>query len=362
MAVISKLHNLVDLAKEKSSDRRRDLLREVTDLFFESTPDRDTSEHAEFDSVLSRLAAQTAQEAREELSRRFADAPLAPKGLVMQLARDAIEVAAPILRKSTTLSEADLSILAEEMGQSHLREISVRESVPESISAAIVRRGDDTTVAKLISNEGARLSRQTYEEVTERAEKSAELAAPLIRRSETPVDLLQDLVAVVENHLRDEIQKRFEAVDPAVLEEAMQASHERLSARMAADADIDAAQRYIASMKVRRQFDGALLARLMREKEFTKLAVGLADMAAVDYRSARQAIDHDSIDPLCLICKAGDLDRSLFVTLAVLRNAGRSSSHDALRDAKEFGRIYDSITDRDAQRALRFMMLRRNAA
>ena len=74
------------------------------------------------------------------------------------------------------------------------------------------------------------------------------------------------------------------------------------------------------------------------------------------------AIDHDSIDPLCLICKAGDLDRSLFVTLAVLRNAGRSTSHDALRDAKEFGRIYDSITDRDAQRALRFMMLRRNAA
>lgn len=362
MAVASKLHNLVDLAKEKSSERRRDLMREVTDLFFESVPETGTREHAEFDTVLSRLAAQTAQEAREELSRRFADAPLAPKGLVMQLARDAIEVAAPILRQSHALSEGDLTRLAEELGQTHLQAISTRESVPESVSAAIVRRGDDDTVAQLISNDGARLSRQTYEEVTERAENSAVLAAPLIQREETPVDLLQDLVAVVESHLREEIQKRFEAVDPALLEEAMQASHERLAARMAADADIEAAQRYIASMKVRRQFDGALLAKLMREKEFTKLAAGLAEMSEVDYRSARQAIDHDSVDPLCLICKAGGLDRSLFVTLAVLRNAGRSSSHDALRDAKEYGRIYDSITDRDAQRALRFMMLRRNAA
>ena len=62
MAVASKLHNLVDLAKEKSSERRRDLMREVTDLFFESEPESGTREHAEFDTVLSRLAAQTAQE------------------------------------------------------------------------------------------------------------------------------------------------------------------------------------------------------------------------------------------------------------------------------------------------------------
>ncbi|HAQ35585.1 MAG: hypothetical protein CMF74_08390 [Maricaulis sp.] len=360
MAVISRLNNLVDLAREKSSDRRRDLLREVADLFFEEPPVEGSGEQSEFDTVLSRLAAQTATEARAELSRRFADAPLAPRNLVMQLARDAIEVAAPILQKSNALNENDLVALAEELGQDHLNQMSVRETVPERVSAAIVRRGDDRTVARLISNEGARLSRQTYEEVTERAETNAELAAPLIQRKETPVDLLNDLVAVVETQLRERILKRFESVDPEVLEEAMQASHNRLEARMAADAEIQEATRYINSMKVRKQFDGALLAKLMRERQFAKLAVGLADMSGLDYRSARMAIEHESVDPLCLICKAGGLDRSLFVTMAVLRNAGRTA--DALRDAKEYGQIFDSITDRDAQRAMRFMMLRRDAA
>ena len=86
MAVVSKLNNLVELAKEKSSERRRTLLREVTDLFFEETPDSGSATSHKFDELLSSLAEQTAQDAREELSQRFADAPQAPRGLVLQLA------------------------------------------------------------------------------------------------------------------------------------------------------------------------------------------------------------------------------------------------------------------------------------
>mgnify|MGYP003666253291 FL=1 len=359
MTVQSQLHQLVDLAKEKSSDRRRELLRNITDMFFEKTPEPGSAEQSEFDDVLSRLAMQTAQDARKELARRFAEAPLAPRGLILQLARDAIQVAAPILQKSSVLTERDLTAVAEESSLDHLKALTRRETVPEAVSDAIVRRGDDATVAALVRNEGARLSRQTFEAVTERAEYSKTLHAPLVRRSNTPADLLNDLMSVVESNLRDQIMERFDKIDPAVLDDALAASHARLEQRMRDDSEMEQARSFIAAKKLRRQLDGALLAQLLRERKMAHFCAGLAEMAGVDITSAKRAAEHESIDPLCLICKAGGFERSLFVTLAVLRNAGQG---DALRDAREYGRIYDALSDRDAQRALRFMMLRKNAA
>ncbi|WP_421792276.1 DUF2336 domain-containing protein [Hyphobacterium sp.] len=358
MSVQSNLHKLVDLAKEKSSDRRRELLREVTDHFFDDIPSAGSATHSQYDNVLSRLAEETAQDAREELAERFAGTDAAPHGLVMQLARDVIEVAAPILKSSNTLSEDDLLSLAEEKGQSHLRVITQRENVPESVSETIIRRGTDETVASLVKNAGARLSRKAFETITERAETSTALHEPLVNRKEMPADLLNDMMAVVETRLRHRILDRFDGIDPEELQKAMEASHARLEARLGNDKDADEAKRYINAMKLRRQLDSALVIKLMREKQTMRCAAGLAVLAETDLGTAKRALESPSIDPLCLICKAGGLDRSLFVTLSVLRNAGKG---DALRDAREYGRIFDELSEREAQRALRFMLLRKKA-
>ncbi|MBO6797155.1 DUF2336 domain-containing protein [Maricaulis sp.] len=359
MAVVSKLNNLVDLAREKSSERRRTLLREVTDLFFDEPPGRDTEVSKQFDDVLSALAEQTAQEARAELSERFSDSPLAPKGLVLKLAQDAIEVAAPILAKSTVLEEKDLLSIAETGEQTHLKAISQRETVSERISDTIVRRGDDHTVATLVRNEGAKISHQTFEAVSERAENSAVLQEPLVERSDTPNDILADLMLTVENRLRDRIVERFDEVDPSVLEQAMEASRQRLAARLEEDREIEEARKYIRSQQVRRQLNGSLLARLLREREFMRFHVGFSEMTGVDLVAARRAIEQDCIDPLALICKAAGFDKALFVTLAVLRSAANA---EAFNDAKELGRLYDKITLEDSERAMRFWRMRRDVA
>jgi uncharacterized protein (DUF2336 family) len=359
MAVVSKLNNLVDLAREKSSERRRALLREVTDLFFEETPARNSAVSNKFDEVLSSLAVQSAQEAREELAERFADSPMAPPGLVLQLARDAIEVAAPILSRSVVLSDEDLVSIAETGGQTHLKAISRRTEVSERLSDTIVRRGDDETVASLIGNEGAKLSREAFETVTERAETSTALQGPLVERGDTPNDLIADLMLAVGNHLRDRIMERFDSVDPKVLEQAMEASRTRLAARVAEDQAVAEAEKFVSAMAVRKRLDGGLLARLLREREMVKFNVAFAELTGVDYITAKRAIEQDCIDPLALICRAADFDKALFVTLAVLRNTSDAS---AFRDAKELGTLYDSITPNDAARAMRFWRMRRDMA
>jgi len=359
MAVQSNLHKLVDLAKEKSSSRRRELLREVTDLFFDDVPKQGSSELAQYDGVLSRLAEDTAQDARAELAERFADVAGAPHGLVMQLARDVIEVAAPILQKSQSLTEDDLVAIAENTGQSHLKMLTVRKTLPEAVADSIVRRGDDEAVASLVKNAGAKLSRAAFENITERAETNPDLHAPLVERKEMPTDLLNDMLTVVESRLRDRILQKFDGIDPEELQQAIDASHSRLESRLSNDKDADEAKRFVNAMKLRRQLDGALLVRMLREGHIMRCAAGLAAMTDTDLGMAKRALESPSIDPLCLLCRAGGLDRTLFVTLSVMRNAGKG---DALRDAREYGRIFDELSEREAQRAMRFMTLRKNAA
>ncbi len=359
MAVATKLHKLTELAKEKSSDRRRALLRDVTDLFFDAPPARDSAIHRQFDAVLQSLASQTAKGAREELAKRFADAPLAPKGLILQLAKDAIEVAAPILSQSGVLSEDELVTIVHESGQAHIRAIAERESVPERLSHAIVERGDDNAVAVLVENEGATLSRETFETVTRRAENSPALQKPLVERADTPVDLLNDLTVVVEAALRSKIMDRFEALEPGVLEAALAASRQRLQSRLTEDQDIAEAQKAIDKAKMRKELDGALLVRFLREKKRVHFCVGFAEIAGVDYEAARRALDHESPDGLALICKAAGVEKALFVTIAVLR-AG--ASEGAFSDARKIGQVYDELSPSDAERAMRFWKMRKSAA
>lgn len=359
MSSATQLTRLTELAREKSSDRRRNLLREVTDMFFEEPPEDGSELLDQFDGVMSAIASQTAEEARKELADRMADAPSAPAGLVHQLARDAIAVAAPILERSNALSEADLVKLVQETGQDHMRAISKRSDVTEEISSAIVERGDDTTVATLISNEQAQLSRKAYETVAQRAETSEVLQAPLVNRAETPADLLNDLMMVVESNLRETISKRFDKMDPDILKAALAESQKRLEARIAEDKEIIEARKYINTQVLRKQLDGSLLANLLREGKRVHFCVGFAEMAGIDHLAAKRAIEHHDVDGLALVCKAAGFDKSLFVTLAVLRD---KEGGGAFSRATELGKAYEELDPATADRVIRFWKMRQNVA
>jgi uncharacterized protein (DUF2336 family) len=199
---VTKLHDLIALAKEPSSQKRRELLREVTDLFF-ANPDHRAGEMALFDDVMTQLAGEMEDAVRTELAERMAPAAQAPVKLVRGLAADeSIDVARPILEGSRALTDADLLAVARDRGQEHLQAISRRETVSPQVSEAIVERADDVTLGVLISNDGARLSRQAHEAVVDRAGSNPALHAAVVNRRALPIDLLNEMYFVVESQLR----------------------------------------------------------------------------------------------------------------------------------------------------------------
>jgi len=170
----SRLKQLIAVAQEDSSDRRRDLLREITDVFM-AAPDRYTSsEMQHFDVIMSKVTESVETSLRREIAEKLADVAEAPRGLVRQLAHDDVSVAEPILKRSQALTEEDLIRVIRQRGQGHMKAITERREVPEAVSSELVERGDKEVLVSLAKNSGAKLSNDSMEKLVEHSRSITE--------------------------------------------------------------------------------------------------------------------------------------------------------------------------------------------
>jgi len=352
----SRLHDLIALANEPSSERRRELLRGVTDMFF-AGEDHGATELGLFDAVMGKLASEMEVAVRAELAGRMAEAARPPAGLMRRLAGDEIEVARPVLQGSAALSEDDLISVARTRGQDHLRAISQRTIVPAAVSDAIVERGDDDTLGVLLRNSGAALSRKAHERAVDRAVQNPDLHEAVVTREQLPIDLLNEMYFVVEARLRDRITSANAAIDPAQLEAALAAGRKRVAVGDGAlPADYAEAEAAVRSMIARGDVGPRVLAALLRNRETTKFLVALAELAGIDFHTARRILERKELDALAIVCKAADFDRSLFLTFTVLI---LDRDDDAMTRAKSYGDLYNALPKDAALRTIRFWRMRR---
>ncbi|MGD9815036.1 MAG: DUF2336 domain-containing protein [Hyphomonadaceae bacterium] len=355
----SRFAKLVDLARASDSEQRRDLLREVTDLFFETSGSRNARETALFDDVLQLVAAEMQDTVLAELSELFADAPDAPAGLMRDLANHSFEIAAPVLKRSKALDEQTLLQIVNYQSQNHIKAVAERPDVTETVSDAIVRFGDDHALDALIRNDTAKISRPSMEAAVDRARRNTFLHEGVVRRQDLPLDLLNEMYFVVENTLRDQILKRNASVDPKTLDDALARARDRMR-RSAGDMSAEAknAMAFIQSKRASGELNARLLVSLYREAKQTHFLYGLAEITHLDVDTVADLIERRDIDGLAMICRAANIERPLFVTLAVLACGG----DDAMTRAEEFGRMYNNVPVEAAQRAMRFFKVRKAAA
>ncbi len=352
----SRLHDLISLAHEPSSERRRELLRGVTDMFF-SGEAHGATEIGLFDAVLGKLASEMEVAVRAELADRMADAETAPRSLMRRLAADEIEVSRPVLERSRALSDDDLVEVARTKGQDHLRAISRRPTVSTVVSDAIVERGDDDTLGLLLRNSGAELSRRAHERAVDRAVANPELHEAVVGREQLPIDLLNEMYFVVEARLRDRITSANAAIDPARLEAALAAGRKRVALGDGAlPADFAEAEAAVRAQIARGDMGPRVLAAMLRNRETTRFLIALAEMADIDFHTARRILERKELDALAIVCKAADFDRSLFLTFTVLI---LDRADDAMTRAKSYGDLYNGLPREAALRTIRFWRMRR---
>jgi uncharacterized protein (DUF2336 family) len=350
---------LVDLAKAPTSEKRRDLLREVTDLFFDTADVRTSRESHLFDDVLRTVARDMQQGVLAELAERFADSPDAPLQLMHDLASNVFAVAEPVLKRSPVLKEDALVKLVTEQSQDHIKAIAQRDTVSPRVSDAIVTAGDDEALDTLLRNAGAVIERPAMERVVDRARDNQRLHGGVVGRQDIPVDLLNEMYFVVEKKLRAVIMERNAAVDPAELDQALSRARTRLQARTEAamTEDMRAAIKLIEQKKRAGELKPSLLVGLYRDGHVAAFTFGLAEIVGLDYDTTHAIVARQDMEALAMICRASNIERPLFVTIAVLCCGGA----DAMNQAESFGRLYTAVPVEAAQRAMRFYKVRKNA-
>ncbi len=349
------IRDLISLAAEPSSQRRRELLREVTDLFFVSQADQSGPEQKLFDEVMTKLALEMEAEVQAELSERLAAADEAPPTLARTLACAPIAVASPILG-SRVLDDADLLHVVASTGQDHLRAVSNRKGLSATVSDAIIDRADDETLHVLVRNDSAALSREGSERVVTRATANPALQEAVVERKSLPVDLLNDMYFVVEARLREKIVGRNASIDPDTLAAALDAGRKRLAARDGAlPPDYAQAEAHIKTLRRQNALGPAALVGFLRNRETTRFLVALCELTEIDFGAARRIFERKDLDALAIVCKAADFDKALFLTFAVLMlDAGKG-----MAKAGEYAKLFGELPREAAMRTMRFWRLRR---
>jgi uncharacterized protein (DUF2336 family) len=193
--------------------------------------------------------------------------------------------------------------------------------------------------------------------VVNRAQSNPDLHEAVVNRADLPVDLLNEMYFVVEVRLRERIMAENAKVDQSVIDEAMNKSRDKIGVSMGVlPSDYDQISKDVSKLLAGGHMTPSLLARYMRDPNPTWFLVALAQLADIDYATAKHLSDKREIDALAIACKAADLDKSLFLTYVMIM---LGASNNAMGKAKEYGQLYMDLPRETALRTIRFWRLRR---
>lgn len=352
----SRLKELIAVAKEGSSEKRRDLLRDITDVFM-TTPDRFTSsEMQHFDVIMSRVTEQVEISLRQELAEKLADVPNAPQGLIRQLARDEISVAEPVLKRSDALTEEDLLGIVRQRGQEHMRAITQRRSVPEKLTAELVERGGEEVLVSLAENQGAKFSDDSMEKMVNHSRSMKSLQRPMTDRFDLPPKLLTKMYFFVSSALKKEILKRSDMLDPALIDEAVKTNRKKILKTAVADAqsEVETARKFISEKAAANKINESLLKELIEMKRSTEFLFAYSHVAGIDTSTAQAILKDKSWESLAISSRAAGLERATFAKIVFGLQRDTTEQNKALRILD----LYLKIPQEAAERVMRFWRVR----
>ena len=149
------------------------------------------------EAAMTLLLEDPSPKVRISLADGIARAPHAPRGLILALAADQIEVAGRVVGLSPVLTDSDLVDLVAS-GRSALQQvIAHRHPLGVTVCAAIAEIGIDLAVIDMLDNASARVARISLKRIAERLGDHPEIRAQLFDRADLPCETRQSLVEKV---------------------------------------------------------------------------------------------------------------------------------------------------------------------
>jgi hypothetical protein len=350
------LQDLESLSVERDAGKRRELLRKVTDLFFITEQQQSDSDRSVFGGVMERVAYELEAEARAELSQRLASTRFAPHDIVRRLAEDDIEVAKPVLERSTVLSDADLVEIAYSKGQGHLLAMTRREALSAAVTDVIVQRGGDDVLTSIAGNNGAVFSSRSFDTLANKATDIPALREHLVRRDDVPDEVVETIKRNVADKLKKEFSSQHSDISSMEIDHVVEMQSGNIDfSSLTQDNRFGALEVDVYDLHKKGLLTQDKIREFAEKGMKAELVHSLAIKADIEPAMGFHTLYEAEVPALAVLCRAFQFKRETFG--ALLQERVRSANLSAEHVVSAMKR-YDSLNDETAQRIFRFLKVR----
>jgi uncharacterized protein (DUF2336 family) len=304
-----------------------------------SARERDLAE-----DILQRLLHDLEMPIRRALAERLASEDIAPRKLIVQLANDRIEVAWPVLLKSELLDDAELLNVVRTRTMQHRLAVARRARLPEIVTDALVRPGENEVTRAVLENKGAAIAYDTFETLVETSEADSDLQELILRREDLDPRLAGRMYAWVSEALRRHIVENFD-VEPSLLDRAIDAALAEVVADHARAVALNGTIQRIRFALDRGELDDlATLLPLVRAGERALFESLFAKYLRVSIALGRRVLYEQGGCAFALACRGTHVDKGVFTEILM----GLRAMSDP--DAASFdpGQLFDALGYWDA--------------
>ena len=347
----SPTQNLLALAAERSSEKRLELLRQISDTF--AVPNQSTTVEYLLGEIVSKLLENFDRADRASASSVLARMPSLPEETVNALAYDTdFEVARPIIQDYRGLRDNVLVDLASTGSQAHLEAIAGRHALAPDITDILTERGNGETVRTLAANQGARFSRLGMRTMIDKSRDDSLLQELLVNRSDLSLEAVGQLLPIVSEILAGRLRSADLTFSPAVVQEQVT---NWVSDRKK---HIGQVHRYIQQIRSGSEKLDNVLMVLVMEARLLDVATVIASSLDLDHDYGFNLVTQGKTDNVMVLLRALNVGSTAGLGVLKLRREklGQQLCGPMVDEA-----TYESVDVAGAQRVMRFLKVRRLA-
>jgi uncharacterized protein (DUF2336 family) len=348
---------LLKLARDKSIEGRKQLVALVSDLFFATDTVITARERALITDILQKLIDDVAVPVRRALAERLAEEATAPHEVVVALANDQIEVAAPILLKSEALLDVELIEIIRHRSLEHQLTIAMRRAVSEPVSEALVETGSIDVIKTLLENGSARIAEATMAYLVDQSKTVDTFQEPILRRHDLSAKLAHKMYywvsAALRQHIIENYDVQIERLDDTIEAIAKQTVADLRDSLPTAvqGAPVELARRLAEA----NQISPDLLLQTLRQGEVPLFQALFAQLSGLRLNLVRRLLFEPGGEGMAIVCRAVDIEKPTFASIFLLSRRARPT--DRVTDPRELTNVL-ALFDRINPTAARAVVAR----
>ncbi len=278
------------LLADPSASSRADMAAALAREF--ETGTLTTAERRLAADIFRALAQDAAERVRHALAEHLKDSRDLPHDVALALARDIDAVALPMLQHSLVLTDADLIEIIRQDGPAKQVAIAGRAAVAAPVAEAIVDAANPAAVARLVGNDGAELGADILRRVVEDHPDDAAIHAPLAGRKVLPAVVVERLLALASDSLRQTLVARRDLPSGVASDLILQIRERATAGLLSAGVPEGDAERLARQLNANGRLTASLILRTLCLGDLAFLEAAFAELAGVPIDNARLLI-HD---------------------------------------------------------------------